>query len=104
MELELGPPGSAVCLAGVCPETEIDNLGMEGLTGNSFDSAVRPGDRWEPVMGIARVPRMGSSAGNYSRMGPIEDRLAVAVGTQAVVALTVVGHWVQSVRVYTAGT
>jgi hypothetical protein len=102
--LELGLPGSAVCLAGVCPETEIDRLCMEGLKGSSFDSAVRPGDQWEPVTGMAPVPRMGSSALNYSSVGPIADRLAVAVGTQAVVASTVVGHWGQSVRVYMAGT
>ena len=99
LELELGLPGSAVWLAGVCPEIGIDKLGMEDPTGNSFGSAVRRGDRWEPVMGMARVPHMGSFVENYTRVEPIEDRLAVAVETQALVASTVVGHWGQSVRV-----
>lgn len=46
LELEQGRPGSVVCLAvGVCQEIEIGKLGMEGLKGNSFDSAVRLEDR-----------------------------------------------------------
>lgn len=92
-ELELGRPVSMLCLVvNVCPEIEIDKPGMEDLKDNSFDSAVQPGDRWEPAVGMARVPRMGSSAWYCSRAGPIEDRLAVAVGKRALVASTVVGY------------
>lgn len=99
LELERGRPESVLCLVvDVCPEIEVDKPGMEDLKDNSFDSAVQPGDRWEPAVGMARVPRMDSSAWYCSRMGPIEDRLAVAVGKQALVASTVVGHWGQSAR------
>lgn len=92
LEQQLGRPESVLCLVDVCPETETDKPGMENLMDNSFDSAVQLGDRWEPAVGMVRVPRMGSSAWYCSRMGPIEDRLAVAVGKQALVASTVVGH------------
>ena len=79
-------------MVNVCPEIEIDKPGMEDLKDNSFDSAVQPGDRREPAVGMARVLRMGSSAWYCSRVGPIEDRLAVAAGRQALVALIVAGH------------
>ena len=86
--LELGRSEPVVCLAvSVCPGIEIDKMGMQSRKGNSF--AVR---RWQPAVGMPQVRRMSSSALYCSKAGPIEDRLAVAVGTQAVVASTVVGH------------
>ena len=100
LELELGRSEPVVCLAvSVCSGIEIEKLGMESLKGNSF--AVR---RWQPAVGMARARRMSSSALYCSKAGPIEDRLAVAVGTQAVVASTAVGHWGQSARGCMTGT
>lgn len=93
-ELALGCPGSAGWLAvEVGPEMEIDEMGTGWSKGNSFDSVVQGEPR-----GMARVLHMSSSALCRSRVGPIEDRLAVAVGTQALVASTVVGHGGQSAR------
>lgn len=79
---------------GVCPG-EFGRFGGQDLKRNSFDFVVQVGDQWEAAVGMAPVLHMCSFALNCNMMEPIEDRLAVAVGTQAVVASLVVDHWGQ---------